>query len=474
MRFDGFIGETYQTRSANANAERCVNLFPEKTGGSGKSPYHYLHTPGLSTFITLANSPIRCLWAGDDRLFVVAGAKYGEILYGGGSPTFQDRGTVVNDGFRAYIYSNGTQLIIVSGGKLYCDNGGAASGANAVQQVNSIAGTYLDGYFISLTPDSNEIRISDLLNGLSWSALEKQARLSSHDRVVGIASDKKNLWLFGKRNIDVWYNSGNSDFPFEPIQGASIRAGTVIPPTIEDVDNSFFFVMEDERGSAKVVRTSGFSLETISTYAIDWQISNTSIYSLCSWSYEENGHPFYVLTEPSGSTSFVYDVREKLWHERCYWTGTGYLSHLGRCHAYTTPGFSGLAGHHFVGSRDSSGRVFKQSMDYFTDAGAAIRRVRQAPHLADNDNWNYYHEFQLDTHVTGTPDIKLKWSDDDGATWSADKTPVLTAPTDAKKRVIWRRLGRSRDRIFAVTLHNISAPVYINDAFLEVEKGTGA
>ena len=473
MRFDGFIGETYQARSANANAERCVNLFPEITGGSGKSKIHYLHTPGLTELATLSDGPVRCLWAGDDKLYAVAGGTYGQILLGG--LTFVPIGSVANDGKKAYIYSSATEtgvgghLIIVSGGRLYCD-----TGAGFTDQIASASGTYLDGYFISLTPNSNEVRISGLLNGTSWEVLDSQARLSSADRLVAIASDKKLLWLFGKRNIDIWYNSGNADFPFEPVQGASIRSGTVHPHTIEELDNSFFFVMEDERGGASVVRTEGYSLRRVSTHAIEKRISNVMLDLFVSWAYEEEGHKFYVLSDLVGWETFVYDAATNMWHERAYWSGAAWAAVLGRCHAYTTPGYYTTGGSHFVGSR-LNGKVYRQSMDFYTDAGGAIRRYRQAPHLSDGQAWSFYHELELDMSIAGQPDIKLKWSDDDGATWSAEKDfAIVPGMSDAKKRIIWRRLGRSRDRIFAVTLHGINAPVSINDAFLELTKGTGA
>jgi len=492
MRFDGFIGETYQARSANANAERCVNLFPEITGGSGKSKIHYLHTPGLAEYITLPDGPVRCLWAGDEKMYVVSGTVYGEIKYGGGIPTFENRGSVANDGRKAYIYSNATetgvggQLIIVSGGSLYCDIGGVADGHNAHVQAATDSGfvssaTYLDGYFIALERDSNAVYISALLDGTSWPALDKQARLSSPDRLVAIAADKKLLWMFGKRNIDVWYNSRNADFPFEPVQGGGIRCGTVLPDTLEDLDNSFFFAAENERGGVSVLRTEGSNLKRISTHAVEVGISGTlSANAFRSWTYETDGHQFYVLTtDVIGqlySKTFVYDVTTGLWHERAYWNGSSFDPHLAQCHVYTNPAYSGGINYHFVGSR-LNGKVYRQSMDLYTDAGGAIRRYRQAPHLSDGQSWSFYHELELDMSIealAGTPAITLKWSDDDGATWTADKVPVLTASSDAKKRVIWRRLGRSRDRIFAVTLHGINAPVSINDAFLELTKGTGA
>jgi hypothetical protein len=127
-----------------------------------------------------------------------------------------------------------------------------------------------------------------------------------------------------------------------------------------------------------------------------------------------------------------------------------------------------------VGDR-TSGKVYRQSMNLYDDAGMAIRRYRQAPHLSDEERETFYHEFKLDMPLIGwpsPPQITLKWSDDDGVSWTAEKSPVLNASSDAKRRIIWRRLGSSRDRIFAVTIHGITSPISINDAFLEFTKGT--
>ncbi len=92
MIFPGFCDQTYQSGAADFNASRCVNWIPEKDfSGTSRSGYMLRKVPGLSSIITLPDDPVRCLWAGEDRVFFVAGAKYGEIVTG---PTFEDRGTL--------------------------------------------------------------------------------------------------------------------------------------------------------------------------------------------------------------------------------------------------------------------------------------------------------------------------------------------------------------------------------------------
>lgn len=107
------------------------------------------------------------------------------------------------------------------------------------------------------------------------------------------------------------------------------------------------------------------------------------------------------------------------------------------------------------------------------------RRQRTAPHLSNEQQWVYYGQFQLDLQtgqgaITGqgiAPTIMLEWSDDGGHTWSNEHWITASQLGLYKARAIWRRLGRSRDRIFRVT---VSDPVAWNliAAYLNAEPGT--
>lgn len=107
------------------------------------------------------------------------------------------------------------------------------------------------------------------------------------------------------------------------------------------------------------------------------------------------------------------------------------------------------------------------------------RRQRTAPHLSNEQQWLFYSQFQLDLQtgqgaITGqgqSPQIMLEWSDDGGHTWSNEHWVMASQLGQYKARAIWRRLGRSRDRIFRVT---VSDPVAWNliAAFLQAEPGT--
>jgi len=108
-----------------------------------------------------------------------------------------------------------------------------------------------------------------------------------------------------------------------------------------------------------------------------------------------------------------------------------------------------------------------------------IRRLRQAPHLSDEQGWVYYERLQLDlesgvglTDGQGVdPQVMLQWSDDGGHTWSREHWVSAGRGGAYTWRALWRRLGRSRDRVFRLV---ISDPVKVTwiDAFMELERGT--
>lgn len=64
------------------------------------------------------------------------------------------------------------------------------------------------------------------------------------------------------------------------------------------------------------------------------------------------------------------------------------------------------------------------------------------------------------------PVISLRWSDDGGHTWSNSYDRSFGAAGEYKTRVIWRRLGRARDRIFEISVSD-AVPARITDAYCE-------
>jgi Neuraminidase (sialidase) len=79
------------------------------------------------------------------------------------------------------------------------------------------------------------------------------------------------------------------------------------------------------------------------------------------------------------------------------------------------------------------------------------------------------------TGDVNNPNITLRYSNDGGVTWQADKVITGGATGDYTKRLSWRRLGKSRDRVFEVETSQNSQVIW-RDAYVRAtsENGTDA
>src|SRR5262245_54002776 len=123
MRFERFVGPSYQSWSPKQDIERAINLYPEASGSAGaKTPIAYYGRPGLQTFTTLPTAPVRGLWAGEQRLFAGGGSRLYEVFP---DASFTDLGDIGDDAAHTPVqmFPNGNQLMIVSAGGVIVFNG---------------------------------------------------------------------------------------------------------------------------------------------------------------------------------------------------------------------------------------------------------------------------------------------------------------------------------------------------------------
>lgn len=124
MRFEEFIGGTYQSTSPNADTSRSVNLLLEVNESAGaKNKRQLIGRPGLESWLTLPTSPIRALVHGEDRLFVAAGNRLYEVFATGTGTV--ELGVIANDASNSPVQMelNGSQLFVVSAGAAYVHDG---------------------------------------------------------------------------------------------------------------------------------------------------------------------------------------------------------------------------------------------------------------------------------------------------------------------------------------------------------------
>lgn len=355
-------------RSVNANVERTINLYPEQVAGTGKAGLVLHGTPGVTPYVQAGTGPVRALFAQDGRAFCVSGARFLELFAGHRAVT---RGLVWGGPTPATISSNGTgghQLLITAGNAAYIYDLTTHVFTElhnrpdiSTPETPVSMGCFCDGYFLLLIAQSPTFRLSALEDGLTWDPLDIAQRSYSTDNLLAIVPNHRELWLFGSRTTEVWYDTGDADTPFQPIQGAFLEAGIAAPWTAVRLDNSVLWVGADERGAGVVWRAHGYTPQRVSTHAVELDLGRVTLAQARAYSYQDEGHTFYVLYVPGLETTWVYDVATGLWHERAHWDTElmRWIPHLGVCHCYAFD-------RHLIGDR-ASGIVYESDLDLYDD-----------------------------------------------------------------------------------------------------------
>jgi hypothetical protein len=269
------------------------------------------------------------------------------------------------------------------------------------------------------------------------------------------------------------------------VQGAFNEIGCLATHSVAKLDNGIFWLGSDARGNGIVYRAEGYTGKRISTHAIEWQIqSYGDITDAIAYTYQQDGHSFYVLTFPTADKTWVYDVSTGAWHERAGFEDGQFTRHRSNCQM-------NFNNEIFVGDFENS-NLYTFDPTVYADNGQIqkwLRSWRALPTGQNNLKRTAHHTLQLDceagvglagvfgvllaengdilttetgepldlessTDVGLDPRVMLRWSDDGGHTWSNEHWAPLGKVGEYSQRVFWRRLGMTlklRDRVYEVS-----------------------
>jgi hypothetical protein len=482
------LGSFSAVRSPNAADNQLINLFPEMIPEAGKEPAFLQRAPGLRFLAYVGNGPVRGLWTFGAYGYAVSGDKLYQI---DNMWAVTEKGTVAGSGPVSMV-DNGTQLFIAAGATGYIYNAGTNVFAQITDPDFPGASTvgFIDGYFVFTEPNSQKFWVTALLDGTSVDPLDFASAEGSPDDLVSLIVDHREVWLFGQTSVEVWYNAGLPDFPLSRIQGAFNEIGCAARASVAKLDNGVFWLGADARGRGIVYRSQGYNGQRISTHAVEWQIQQyTDISDATAYTYQQDGHSFYVLNFPSADITWVYDVATLSWHQRAGWLNNRYTRHRGDCQmAYNAE---------IVVGDYLAGAIYAYDPEVYTEAGTVqkwLRSWRALPTGTNNLSRTTHHALQLDcesgvglngysaddyaalvaedgtflitengnyisaasfTATQGAdPQVMLRWSDDGGHTWSNEHWKSMGRIGETGARVIWRRLGMTlklRDRVYEIS-----------------------
>jgi hypothetical protein len=454
-----FAVPPYSSDIPGIGGDDAINIRPEVAGSGAKAQRMFVHTPALRLFcVESTAAACRGLYtASNGRVFQVAGASVWEILANG---TRTIRGSVGSSTGPVGISDNGDDLVIldgVSGYRLTFVDGVFQEIDDPEFPSGAVHLAYIDGYFLCLEPNTVYIRWSALRDASSWPALNRAAAEASPDIARAVVANGRELWVLGPASTQVFYDSGNPDQEWAPVQSVALDMGTDAPHSLAVARDSVFFLGSGKDGAARVFRSSGYQIAPVSTPGIEGILSAAGDLSgALGRVHSFGGHTYYVLTVATAERTIVFDVDLGEWHERAWMNpDTGELRRWRGTHSAFGHGRM------LVGDSNGNAVYFLTDSVYFDEkpdgsGDWAIKRRRTLPHYQDGGRMVQYLSAELwgragTAPVSGqgaNPVAMLTWSNDGGRTWSSGRDILIGRLGEYGHRARTLLLGTARDRVF--------------------------
>ena len=461
MRFDALLdGSSYTPNAYSVDVQRSINWYAEaveRSRGqySSKSPFALLRTPGRKLFCDPGLGPgtVYGMYSIDNHLYATVNGRFIQVNENG-VPTIYPQQIAI-DGRPTRFAGNTAagQIFFTSGGTGYI----AASGVvTPVAQLTVPVrwAACIDGYFLTVRDGTQQFQNSDANDGTSWNALNTASASATASAIFSAGQVGNEWYTFSTINMQVFDDSGSVYAPFVPNQNIVSPRGVWAPDSLTNVGGEWYF-LEGNNKPGMVMHISGYQALRVSDNGIEDVIRRMSNggSDCIGWTYEENGHIFYVMYFPVANQTLVFDVSTNKWHERS-WTqpNNSQAAHWGYCSA-------SCFGKILVGSR-IDGKIYELSMNYLDDSGTNIVRTRITPCI-DEEMMNIIHgnlviDGNMGLGTPGTvvddqmydPAMCLMLSNDGGKNWSSEHWRGFGQTGQYTRRAIWRRLGYARRRVY--------------------------
>ncbi len=376
-----------------------------------------------------------------------------------------------------YTSGSGSDFILTSptygGSVALCSIALPFSGVN-----QTISATYQDGFGLCTQPGTMTIW-QTLFGDLSvWPALNFATAAGESDNVVALMSLHRLIFVVKQRTTEVWSDAGLSGFAFQQIGTVLIEYGTIAWNTVQKIGEGLMFLAQNEQGQGEIVELEGFRPVRRSTHAIETMLGKASrLDNAFAFTYQQDGHLFYVLTLPSDDLTLVYDkttsmlTQTPMWYQWLSFAAGKFSRHWANCAVMFNQ--TSIVGDY------RNGNIYKVDLGTLTDNGVPRKWLRswralQTPVMMPMRFSSLQIDMQtgIDVPDGTSPQVMLEWSDDGGHNWSSQVTTLAGAPGVTTQRVRFNRLGSTKrngglDRIFRLSSAD-SFPVALIGADLDV------
>lgn len=457
------IGPYADNRSDFVSDQNTVNLYPE-INPEGKNLVSLHAFPGLKEFAdyesSLLSGPSRGIYASEDRLYSIVNGTLYEVGPNGGG-LFTGGVSAINSGVRGpdvcEMSDNGELLVIANGHQLFLHTMGTTTFNTVtdtdVADVSTI--DYLNSQFIFDEQDGDAFRTSQLTTTLSASNFSDTADTASaesySDKILRVLTYNQLVYFFGSRSIEPWFNSGVGNPPFDREEGGIRPIGLAGKWSLASDDEAIFF-LDNRRRPQKMV---GLSVLPLGNTSLGKELDSYSTVADCTaMVYTIDNARFFQLNFPTANKSWCFHEPSGWWFQLS--SGVNGERHRAVFHAY--------AFEKNIFADYENGKLYTLDFDTFTDDGATVQRKRTTANIHGGlfgvpGKELFYDRVYFDVEVgVGTttgqgsdPQLMVRFSDDNGNTWSAEEHYSLGVGGNYTQTVELTQQGSSINRMYELT-----------------------
>lgn len=445
-----FAGASAQSEHhPDFSTQRLVNVFVADRPQSDYSQAIYVGAAGLRPVVDLGG-PVRAMLELNDILYVVANGQLWSINRAG---VAAPEGNVPDE--RDTIIDGNGDTVLITAGNAVLAFSTATNMMLGVQNLPAASSVgYIDNFAIFTEPDSGRFWVSDVGNldfvdGLSFASAE-----TDEDHLVRVFVDHREIWLFGRDTVEVWYVSGDADLPVSRSNDATLEKGCAAKMSVQKLSNTVFWV-----GSDRVVyAASGYVPQAISGPNLNQVLEGMTedeLGRITSSVWTEQGREMYAL-HIEGRPTWVFDTVSGQWWERA----TALGEWVGTCAAR-------FALSQYVGGSD--GMVYVMDPDHHLDGDREIVRQMVSAPLGDGNRRMQHRYLRTDMgRSTAGSTITLEVSED-GVTFRTPRDRIISGD-QSLIRCDWNNLGQSRWRVYRLTCVS-AGRFYMRNALIGIVGG---
>lgn len=474
-----FIGGTKRSRSAQVNDQRTVGLMTAIKGEGAKARRVLETAPGIRDLNSIGDGACRTAQMVSSKirgtldLYGVFGTKLVAQTITTGNI---EVGTLNTNPGRVEIAAGRNYIALVDG-----TDGYYYDGTNPFAQITAPAFPsgathirYIDGFFVTFDPATDNFFISGLEDPTTWNALDFEAAAVKPDAVNAIEVTESRLWVYGPESAQPYYNDGDPDFPYQLALSAVNDYGVLAPYSVRKSPEGIFYLATTPQGGRFIIHTAGDQAMVISgdeeEDLLQTVVDPEDAYAFI---YKQAGKSFYCLQlgqtlgdDPRDSVTMIYNMKARAWESRELSDGS----------AWRVGGVGVLDNQLYAGSRLGA-RQLRLDLDYYQDSGQELIRLRRTQVFHTMEYLMDWWEIVIDVETgVGTGDgtanedpyIQLRYWLDEEADWSAWLSEPLGKQGESFQRVVFHQLGQGRHRTFEIRC-TAAVPLTLINAFARVE-----